>query len=206
MNLNFFGYILYAQPGWFPETNIYQPLSKELSARILAEVFVLSDPTNDPNDLIQYIRNNPQYFGKNGSVSKAARDLGNWIFSHDIKAFESDCLAKIKSKLESDNINITYASDLLFEMKKSRFNCKTIARELIWLSDVLPELSNGDLTNYLYSGTEIRQQLRSIIPVYNVMHNSDPEIAELILRDKNCFHQKIADQIQLLALISNNQE
>jgi hypothetical protein len=158
---------------------------------------------NDPNDLVMYIRNNPQYFSTNGSITVTARNLGTWILSNDIMTFGDDCLEKIKIKLQKDNISVKYASELLFEMKKSKFDCKVIARELIWLSEILPELSEGILTDYLYTGTEIRQQLRKVISIYDVMHNSDPEIAELILKDKNCYLHKIADQIQLLAMISN---
>jgi hypothetical protein len=204
MSLNFLGFILYAQPVWIINEEIKNPaISKEMSARILADVFVLSNPMNDPNDLVMYIRNNPQYFSTNGSITVTARNLGTWILSNDIMTFGDDCLEKIKIKLQKDNISVKYASELLFEMKKSKFDCKVIARELIWLSEILPELSEGILTDYLYTGTEIRQQLRKVISIYDVMHNSDPEIAELILKDKNCYLHKIADQIQLLAMISN---
>jgi hypothetical protein len=204
MSLNFLGFILYAQPVWIVNEEIKNPaISKEMSARILADVFVLSNPMNDPNDLVMYIRNNPQYFSTNGSITVTARNLGTWILSNDIMTFGDDCLEKIKIKLQKDNISVKYASELLFEMKKSKFDCKVIARELIWLSEILPELSEGILTDYLYTGTEIRQQLRKVISIYDVMHNSDPEIAELILKDKNCYLHKIADQIQLLAMISN---
>jgi hypothetical protein len=173
------------------------------TAEILAEVYMLSNPMNDPNELLGYIQSKPKYFREKGTVTIAARNLGNWILSNNVLSFEEDCLAKIDEKLKKENISGNYAISLLSDIKKSKFDCKSIGRELIWLSEILPKLSNGNLEEYLYTGTEIRLQLRKVVPLYEVMHNSDPEIAELILKDKNCYHQKMADQIQLLAIISS---
>jgi len=207
MTLNFLGLILYAQSIWISDDEIKRhSSSKEYTAKILADVYILSNPMNDPNELIHYIQSKPKYFRENGVITNAARNLGNWILSNNIMSFEEDCLEKIKKQLKRENISREYASDVLSEIKKSKFDCKSIGRELIWLSRLLPELSKGNLEKYLYTGTEIRQQLRMVIPIYDVMHNSDPEIAELILKDKNCYHQKMGDQIQILALISQENQ
>jgi hypothetical protein len=207
MSLNFLGYILYAQPVWHPKGELLNPVAtRTITARILADVYLLSNPMNDPNELIQYIQDKPEYFRQNGAVTVAARNLGNWILSNNIRSFEEDCLEKIENQLQKENFSKEYASDLLSEIKKSKFDCNSIGKELIWLSKLLPELSKGNLKEYLNTGTEIRQQLRMVIPLYQVMHNSDPEIAELILKDKNCYHQKMADQIQLLALIAQENQ
>jgi len=203
MTVNFLGYFLNAQPLSSANEDIkYHSISMARTAEILADVYMLSNPMNDPNELLHYIQSKPKYFRKNGSVTIAARNLGNWILSNNVMAVEEDCLAKIDKKLQRDNISGNYAIALLSDIKKSKFDCKSIGRELIWLSEILPTLSKGNLEDYLYTGTEIRLQLRKVIPLYEVMHNSDPEIAELILKDKNCYHQKMADQIQLLTLIS----
>lgn len=207
MSLNFAGYILYAQPTWNNNREIGQHIpSKEITARILADVYMLSNPMNDPNELIQYIQSNPKYFRKDGAITVAARNLGNWVLSNDVRSLEDNCLEKIKKQLEKENFSKEYASNLLSEIKKSQFDCKSIGKELVWLSELLPDLSEGNIKEYLCTGTEIRQQLRMVIPLYQVMHNSDPEIAELILKDKNCYYQKMADQIQLLALLSNEDQ
>jgi hypothetical protein len=207
MSLNFLGYVLYAQPTWNNNREIRQHIpSKEITARILADVYMLSNPMNDPNELIQYIQSNPKYFRKDGAITVAARNLGNWVLSNDVRSLEDNCLEKIKKQLEKENFSKEYASDLLSEIKKSQFDCKSIGKELVWLSELLPDLSEGNIKEYLCTGTEIRQQLRMVIPFYQVMHNSDPEIAELILKDKNCYYQKMADQIQLLALLSNEDQ
>jgi hypothetical protein len=97
-----------------------------------------------------------------------------------------------------------YASQLLSGIKRSNFNCELIANDLIWLSENLPLIAEGDLKSYLYSGADIRLQLKEILPLFETMQISDPEIAEIILNDKNCYHQKMADQIQLMALISKS--
>ena len=207
MSLNFLGYIIYAQPVWYPEGEMEHSISsKAINAKILGDVYILSNPMNDPNELIQYIQRNPKYFRNDGAITVAARNLGNWILSNDVRSLEGNCLEKIKNQLEKENFSQEYASDLLSEIKKSQFDCKSLGKDLIWLSEFLPDLSEGNLKEYLCAGTEIRQQLRMAIPLYQVIHNSDPEIAELILKDKNCYYQKMADQIQLLALLSNEDQ
>ena len=203
MSLNFMGFMIYAQPAWYHSSDIEQySISNEKTARILAEAYMLSDPMNDPTELITYIQSKPKYFKKNGAVTVAARNLGMWILSNNMESFEEDCLERIKKQLKNEDFSKKYASCLLSEIKQGKVDCKTIAKELLWLSDILPELSEGNLYRYVYTNAEIRQQLRSALPMYNLMHNSDPEIRELILRDNNCYYKKMADQVQLLALIS----
>jgi hypothetical protein len=203
MALNFLGFMLYAQPIWYHSSDIEKHTSSNVkTARILAEVYLLSDPRNDPNELIRYIQDKPKYFTENGTVTVAARDLGNWILSNKMEAFEGDCLEKIKKQFEREEFSREYASDLLAEIKEGKIDCSTIAKELLWLSDILPDLSEGNIKAYVSSDAMIRQQLRIAAPVYNAMHNSDPEIRELILKDNNCYYKKMADQVQLLSLIS----
>lgn len=203
MSLNFIGLILYAQPGWISSPEVKSPVSNALIAQTLGEVFVLSNPMNDPNDLVRYVQAHPGYFEKDGCITRAASDLGNWILNNGIHDFKENCIQQLHNKLMKEGIPVSYANELLFEMKKSSFGCTIIAEELIWLSGILPQLSEGDLTGYLYTGTVLRQKLIKSISLYETMHNSDPEIAELILKDKNCYHQKIGDQVQLLVLISS---
>lgn len=203
MNLNFLGLILYAQPIRIDREVSGNPLiSSAKIADILGEVYVLSNPLNDPNELMAYVQNNLEYFGQNGIITIAARNLGNWIKANNVMGLEEDCLAKIENRLRHEDLSREYASTLLSEIKKNKFNCKAIAAELIWLSENLPKLADGKLRDYLSSGTDHRMQMMNLLPLYEAMHISDPEIAEIILQDKNCYQRKIADQIQLMALIS----
>ena len=205
MSLNFLGLILYAQPMRIDQdVSRYSLISNSKIADILGEVYVLSNPLNDPNELMTYVQSNSEYFGQNGIITLAARDLGNWIMANNVMGLEEDCLAKIEERLTRDDLSREYASQLLIDIKKNKFNCKAIAAELIWLSENLPKLAAGNLKDYLYSGTDLRMQMKNVLPIYETMHISDPEIAEIILQDKNCYQQKIADQIQLMALISTS--
>lgn len=204
MSLNFLGFILYAQPARIDhDVSRFPAISYSKIADILGEVYVLSNPLNDPNELLTYVQSKPEYFGENGVITHAARDLGNWILANNVLGLEENCLAKIEKRLKQGDISHEYASQLLSDIKKNKFNCKSIAAELIWLSENLPQLAEGNLKGYLFSSTDIRFQFKNVLPLYEAMHISDPEIAEIILKDKNCYHQKMADQIQLMALISN---
>jgi hypothetical protein len=205
MSLNFLGFILYAQPARIDhKSDRFPAISYSRIAHILGDVYVLSNPLNDPNELLAYVQNQPEYFGENGVITLAAKDLGNWILENNVMELEEDCLAKINRHLKHDDISRDYASQLLSGIKRSNFNCELIANDLIWLSENLPLIAEGDLKSYLYSGADIRLQLKEILPLFETMQISDPEIAEIILNDKNCYHQKMADQIQLMALISKS--
>jgi hypothetical protein len=204
MSLNFLGFILYAQPAQFDhDASRFPAISYSKIADILGEVYIMSDPLNDPNELLTYVQRKPEYFGKNGVITLASRDLGNWILTNNVLGLEENCLAKIERRLKHGDISREYASQLLSDIKKNKLNCKLIAAELIWLSENLPQLAEGNLKGYLFSCTNIRLHLKNALPLYEAMLISDPEIAEIILKDKNCYHQKMADQIQLMALISN---
>lgn len=175
-------------------------------ARLLAEVFLLSNPLSDPNELVNFVRSRPYYFSKNGAVTRAANRLGNWILNHDFRDLSSDCITKIQRQLERNNIPEAYAEKLFSDIRNGKFNCQIVARELIWLSEILPAISKGDLVAYLNTGIETRNELEDLRPIRYAMHNSDPEIAELILDDKYCYYQQIADRIQILVLLSNMEE
>ena len=63
-------------------------------------------------------------------------------------------------------------------------------------------MAEGDLKTYLYSGAYTQLKPNEATPVCEAMQISDPEIIEIIQNDKNCYHQKMADQVQLMALLS----
>jgi hypothetical protein len=197
------GLLLYAQPARIDYgIERFPAISYSKIADILGDVYVLSDPLNDPNELLAYVQEKPEYFGANGIITRAARDLGNWILENNVIGLEENCLVKIERRLNHNDIPREYASQLLFGIKKSDFNCKLIAKELIWLSETLPHMAEGDLLSYVYSRANAQLKPKEVLPMNEVMHISDPEIIEIIQNDRNCYHQKMADQIQLMALIS----
>ena len=207
MSLNFSAFWLSAQPVRLTGKKARSlRISPSEEARLLAEIFVLSNPLSDPNELVSFVLSKPYYFNENGPVTLAASELGSWILEHDMKGFDADCLSRIQNQLKKNNIPEAYAEKLLSDLKSGKIDCRIIGREFIWLSEILPAISKGDLNAYLNTGIETRKELENMKPVRRVMHNSDPEIAELILDDKYCFYQQLADRIQILALISNTEE
>ena len=203
MSLNFLGFILYAQPAQM-DHNVqrFPGISYGKIADMLGDVYVLSNPHNDPNELLAYVRNRPDYFGKNGAITLAAEELGNWILENNVTGLEENCLAEVERRLKRDDISREYASQSLSGIKKNNFICKLIAKNLIWLSENLPYMAEGDLKSYLHSAADIRYKPNNELLLFEAMQISDPEIVEIIQNDKNCYYQKMADQIQLMALLS----
>lgn len=174
----------------------------ETTAGILAEVYILSNPVSDPNILIEYIRNNRTYFQEDGLIVESAKNLGIWMLQHNKLDFDEKCENILKKKLRSSNLSPDYVKQLMVEIRKKEFNCKMIAEELIWLSDRIPELAMGDSKEYLYGRPLERYNYRVQSSCKKAFHNSDPEVAEIISNDINCIRKKMADQLQVIALIA----
>jgi len=173
------------------------------TARMIGEIYVLSNPLNDPNELVQYIQDHLEYFLDDGIAVKSARALGNWMLEQNKTSLDKETIHEVKNKLIDCQIKEEYACKLLTQFCKSDINFTELGNELIWLSKVLPCLARGDLKTYLCTGTEFRKNLRIIISWYGTSHISDPEIAEMIMKDRNCYRRVMADQISLLAIISD---
>ncbi len=172
------------------------------TARMIGEIYVLSNPLNDPNELAQYIQDHLEYFLEDGIAVKSARALGNWMLELDKSSLNMETIHQMKKKLADCKIPPEYAGRLLTQLCKSNISFTDLGNELIWLSNVFPCVARGDLKTYLCTGPEFRNNLKKILSFYKELHNSDPEVAEIILKNKNCLRQIIADQISLLAIIS----
>lgn len=174
----------------------------EKTAGILAEAYMLSDPLNDLNILREYINNNRTYFQEDGIAIMYAKNLGKWMLQHNKDEFDKKCKEVLKKRLRSSNLSPEYIQQLMSDIKSDDFNCKMIAKELIWLSEVMPELAMGDCKSYLNERPAECYNYRVQKICQNGFNNSDPEIAEIISNDNNCMRKKMADQLMLLALIA----
>ena len=172
------------------------------TAGILAEAYVLSNPLNDPNIFREYINNYPTYFQEDGLIIQSAKNLGMWMQQHNKDEFDAKCKKILRKRLRSSNLSPEYVRQLMTEIKKDDFNCQMIADELIWLSEIIPELAKGNCKRFLCERPVERYNFRVQKICENVFHNSDPEIAEIISNDNNCVQKKMADQLLLLALIA----
>jgi hypothetical protein len=172
------------------------------TARLIGEIYMLSDPMNDPNELVCFIKDHQDYFMEEGILVKSTLQLGTWMLDQKKSSLDMESILQVKNKLVDCQISEAYAFELLVRFRKSNVNFIDLGRELIWLSEVLPCLARGDLKTYLCTGTEFRNNFGNILSWYKNIHNSDPEVAEIITNRKPCSRPVTADQISLLAIIS----
>lgn len=163
---------------------------------------MLSDPMNDPNELVCFIKDHTEYFHENGRFVKSIRILGTWMLDQKKSTLDKESILEVKNNLVDCQISEEYAYQLLIRFRNSDVKFTDLGNELIWLSEVLPCLAHGDLKTYLCTGTEFRNNHRKIMSWCKCVHNSDPEVAEIITKDNHCFLQEAADRISLLAIIS----
>ncbi len=177
-------------------------LFNKKTAWLIGKIYVLSDPMNDPNELVILVKEYPEYFQEDGLLVKSTHMLGTWLLEQKKSSINLESILEVKNKLADCRISEEYAIELLARLKESDIDFMDLGHELIRLSEVLPCLVRGDLKTYLCTQTNTRKECRKIISRYKCIHISDPEVAEIITEDTHCFQQLAGDQISLLAIIS----
>jgi len=173
------------------------------NARLIGEIYVLSNPMNDPMELVAYIQEHKAYFIEDGIAVKITRALGEWMLVQEKTSLNMKNIHQVKDKLAECQISEEYAYKLLKTFRKSDVKLSDLGKELILISRILPCLARGDIKSYLCTRQECRDNLSKCISRYAVQHNSDPQVAEIIMKKKDCYRRVMADQISLLALISD---
>jgi hypothetical protein len=177
-------------------------LLNDKTARLIGKIYLLSDPMNDPNVLVCFVKEHPKYFKEDGLLVRCTRMLGTWMLDQKKSSLNRESILEVKNKLAECRISEEYAVDLLEKFQKSDIDLIDLGNELIWLSEVLPCLVRGDLKTYLCTQTTFRKDCRKLMSGYKCLHNSDPEVAEIITENIHCLQQLAADQVSLLAIIS----
>jgi hypothetical protein len=172
------------------------------NARLVGEIYVLSNSMNDPMELLSYIREHKEDFTEDGIAVKLTWTLGIWMVQQDKSSLNRKRINQAKDKLAECQITEEYAYNLLKRLHKSEVSLSDLGNELILLSRILPCLARGDLISYLEMRPECKDNLKDCIIEYEGLHNSDPQVAQIITKKKNCYRRIMADQISLLALIS----
>ena len=65
------------------------------TARMIGEIYVLSNPMNDPNELVQYIQDHLEYFLDDGIAVKSARALGNWMLEQNKTSLDKETIHQV---------------------------------------------------------------------------------------------------------------
>lgn len=189
---------------YWPTANQDESISllNEKTAKLIGKIYLLSDPLNDPNELVSFVKEHPEYFKEDGLLVRCTRMLGTWMLDQKKSSLNRESIPEVKNKLAECRISEEYAIDLLERFQKSEVDLIDLGNELIWLSDILPGLARGDLKNYLCTQTTFRKDCRKLMSRQSCIHNSDPEVAEIITENVHCLQQIAADQVSLLAILS----
>jgi hypothetical protein len=152
------------------------------NARLVGEIYVLSRSMNDPMELIAYVKEHKEYFTEEGIVIKLTRTLGQWMVQQKKTSLNRKRIRQIKEKLQECQISQEYAYKLITRLRRSDVNLSDLGNELILLSRILPCLADGDIKSYLNRRPECRDNFKNCILQYEVLHNSDPQVAQIITK------------------------
>jgi len=194
---------VYAQQNSYPSEDLDLKSQYDYSiAQVLGEVFILSNPWNDPNELAEYIDKNASYFTPSSTMIITMREVGNWLLSNDKATIQEKCRKSLDDLIRKYELPEDYSKKIIEDFKASNINCQSLGNELLWLAENLPKLKDGELYGYLEAAGDHRSEIQKLLAVHMPQNISDPEVEEIILNDNHCRDKELADQICLIALLS----
>ena len=196
-------FYVYAQQNSYPSEDQNLKSQYDYSiARVLGEVFVLSNPWNDPNELAEYVEKHASYFNANSVMIITMKDVGNWLINNDKSTIQEKCKKSLDKLILQYDLPQNYSKQIIEDFKASNINCHELGNELLWLADNLPKLKDGELYAYLKAAGDHRSEIQKLMEVPPAWNISDPEVDEIIMNDNHCHDKELADQICLISLLS----
>jgi hypothetical protein len=167
------------------------------SARAIAHAYVLASPLGDGNELANYVRANHALFTHGGAAIRCASVLGPRLVRGGINAYDPKAYERAMGVGPSQ-----FAPQVADSINSGAVDLYMMGAELQWLAQVLPAMANGNYQPFLTTGTYMRQQMRQILPIMQMMLAMDPGAAQ-ILNSVNAQFAPIAEeQIFMLAMMA----
>jgi hypothetical protein len=143
----------------------------EEGARKLARAAFISSPIYEsklrapPERIGDFVARNRTFFGKEGESIHCAQVLGPRLIERGIAAYDRDAYARRMGGGPEE-----LRPDVAKSLNENALQIITIGREISWLAEVLPALSEGDATPYWTTGTQTRVQWRTqLIPALDLI-------------------------------------
>lgn len=149
------------------------------SAQILGHLYYLSNPMGNANDLTAFVNQYRAHLTSNGTVMKCAKTLGNKLIAQSLGAFsQADYDDAYGSVLEMGG-TMDMAHDVAYDIQSGAVDLLMLGQELLWLVQVIPSAANGDWRLFNTTGTETRNMIREVMPIYQMMFAMDPSMAQI---------------------------
>lgn len=176
----------------------------EQTARLIGRLYYLTNPINEqtnPQALEAFVQSNSQLLSRGSSWVDCARRVGNQSISRAIQSFSSeDADHAYESSLEM-GATMEQAQDVAGSMNQGSIDIMMMGEELLWLAEVIPDAAVGNWNSYNTTGTQLRQQIRQLWPLYQGVMAMDPSMRNILEQTMQQFQPWIEYQMAALVLL-----
>lgn len=169
------------------------------SAQILGRLYYLANPMGNANDLTAFVNQYRAHLTSKGTVMKCAKTLGNRLIIQSLGAFsQADYNDAYGSVLEMGG-TMDMAHDIAYDIQGGAVDLFMMGQELLWLAEVMPSAASGDWRLFNTTGTETRNMIREVMPIYEMMFAMDPSMAQIFDNAMAQFGPLVEYQMVMLA-------
>lgn len=169
------------------------------SARLLGRLYYLSNPMGSGNDLVAFVNRNRTNLTNDGALIKCAEELGKRLIVQSLSAFSRSDYDDAYGSVLNMGGTMDQVRGVAGEIQGGTVDMFMMGQELLWLAKVLPPAVNGNWGPFNTTGTESRNMMRQILPIYQMMMATDPAMAQLVNRVIAQFGPLAEYQVVMLA-------
>lgn len=174
-------------------------LCTQETVRLVGHLNHLSNPMGNPTDLAEFVTQYRAYLVSDGTAIKCAKRLGKRLVGQSLSAFsQADYDAAYGGVLAMGG-DMDMAHDVAASIRSGALELYVLGKELLWLANVIPSAASGDWGLYNNTGTETRNAIRQVMPIYQQLINMDPAMAQSINNLLTQFGPLAAYQVSMLA-------
>ena len=178
---------------------------EESTFRILGEVYTYALPLANQSVLQNYVESNKYQFKKDGEIIQAAKVLGEKLLKKSYESYDRNSNYYYERALDM-GANLDQARQIENDVNSGALDLYTIGQELLWLAEVLPEAAQGNWSAYNNTGTEMRKQVRQILPLLQTLSQFDdpfgPSMSDIVQNAVNMSKTFSEDYLVYLAAAS----
>lgn len=174
------------------------------NAKAIAYAYYYSSPIIDSSKLVNFIERNKSFFVEDGGGTRCGASLGKALIYQGLQTFDQRDYDRAYERTLAAGGTMEMAHDVGSSMQSGSLDAYMMGQELVWLAQVLPSAANGNWNPYRTTGTQTRNQLRQILPIYQMLRHMDPGVARIVDTVMGQYEQIAIQQIQMLAIMFDN--
>ena len=151
--------------------------------------------------MVEYIQQNRTYFVEDCTVIRYTEYLGNKLVSSALSSFAQKDYDRGYESALGMGATMEQARDVANSIGSGSVDLYLMGNELLWLAKVLPYAANGNWSLFKTTGTENRNQIRQILPIINMLIETDHSMGQLVDEVMNQYGPIVEEQIAMLAIM-----